>query len=62
MNTIAVQTESSESENHHSVDKKTLKSIQQQNEINLNSKQTNLVKLKENASSHHQLGEIPKYV
>lgn len=61
MNTIAVQTGSSESECFESMSKKGLKSMQQIDD-NSKKKQLNTVGLKENIISHHQPGEIPKYV
>lgn len=59
-NTIAVQTESSESEYSNAVSKNTLKPVQ--NDKNSKRKQPNLVEIKENVIGHHQPGEIPKYV
>ncbi|VVC38490.1 Hypothetical protein CINCED_3A012576 [Cinara cedri] len=59
-NTIAIQTDSSESEYSIVRSKDTLKSIQ--SDENSNKKQPNLVELKENAISYHQPGEIPKYL
>jgi len=58
MNTISVQTESSESEYSNVMSRKNVNSIHQQD----NSKRKqHLVGLKENIIGHHQPGEIPKY-
>lgn len=59
-NTIAVQTDSSESEYSNVTSKDTLKSIQNYNDSKR--KQQNLVEIKENLLDHHKPGEIPKYI
>jgi len=60
VNTISVQTESSESEYSNCMSNKNVKSIHRQ-DINSKKKQPNSVKFKENIIGHHQPGEIPKY-
>lgn len=59
-NTIAVQTDSSESVYSNVTSKDTLKSVQNYN--NSKRKQPNSVEIKENVFSHHKPGEIPKYI
>ncbi|XP_060835156.1 uncharacterized protein LOC132918089 [Rhopalosiphum padi] len=61
VNTISVQTESSESEYSNCMSNKNVKSIHRQ-DINSKKKQPNSVKFKENIIGHHQPGEIPKYL
>ncbi|XP_026806344.1 uncharacterized protein LOC113549309 [Rhopalosiphum maidis] len=61
VNTISVQTESSESEYSNCMSNKNVKSIHRQ-DINSKKKQQNSVKFKENIMGHHQPGEIPKYL
>lgn len=62
LNTVAVQTENSDSEYSNCVPRKNLKSIKQPDDINSKKKQSNVDGLKENVTGHHQPGEIPKYV
>ncbi|XP_025208022.1 uncharacterized protein LOC112603588 [Melanaphis sacchari] len=62
VNTISVQTESSESEYSNCTSKKNVKSIHQHDDINSKKNQPISVKLKENIISHHKPGEIPKYL
>jgi len=61
VNTISVQTESSESEYSNCMSKINAKSIHHQDKINSKKKPQNPVKRKENVIGHHQPGEIPKY-
>lgn len=61
MNTIAIQTETSESENFNLADIKKLKCFQNKNNINSKTKQPRLTALKEKSISHQKIGEIPKY-
>lgn len=61
MNTISVQTESSESEYSNCMSKINVKPIHHQDKINSKKKLPNPVKLKENVMGRHQPGEIPKY-
>jgi len=61
MNTISVQTESSESEYSNVMSRKNANSVHQQDDNNSKRKQQHLVGLKENIIGHHQPGEIPKY-
>jgi hypothetical protein len=58
-NTAAVQTERSESDCSNYVSKNSLKPLKK-DEINLKTKHS--VGFKENATSYHQPGEIPKFV
>lgn len=60
VNSIAVQTDCSESENSNPVTRNNFKSIQQEDIIL--KKQPNSVRFQKNLLSHHQPGEIPKYI
>lgn len=61
MNTIAVQTECSESEFSNCVPKNCLKPLKK-DEIHSKPKKSHSLGFKENATGHHhQPGEIPKY-
>lgn len=59
VNSIAVQTECSESEISNHVTKSDYKSMEQENILK---KQPNSVRFQNNVTGHHQPGEIPKYV
>lgn len=59
VNSIAVQTECSESEISNPVTKSDYKSMEQENILK---NQPNSVRFQKNVTGHHQPGEIPKYV
>ncbi|XP_022168728.1 uncharacterized protein LOC111032609 [Myzus persicae] len=62
MNTISVQTESSETEYSNLMSRKNVSSVHQQDDNKTKRKQQHLGGFKENIIGHHQPGEIPKYL